>query len=232
MGLLKYTLCLIAFTIGLFIHATFTVIFLAGTLFKFLVFSINEHWGSSKFIKEFCIVMIYGVFGLVIFYFHPYSEIAQMMKLHNGSLGFSGLAGKSNLESSGYILIISTFCYSLFFLIKYVNNKATCLREQTHLDLNCYLFGASLVCALQLFLLHLDVVSYYVVKKNFFVMGTFFLMALSTICEIRVSKIRPSIGQSSLMFSKKKHHFLLPIRCGNVDDVFVRNRMKTPCLSK
>lgn len=207
-----YCVCSVLFYVGLLFHATFSIIFLASTCVYFLYQNILFGSGSLLAVKKWLPVIIYGMVGCAVFATHPYSSGADLMRTHNGALGFSGFASGSSIELPGVILLF----VALFFSALGIWLSPKIKSENTHLSkvygfVNCVLLGAVGIAIIQYLLMKISFVSPYIVKKNYFTIATFLALSLCILIEVFLMRFAPSIRKLSIKVAIQKEVFLLPL---------------------
>jgi len=185
---------LIGFYVGLFLHASFALIYFAGSCFYFAFYELiatEERKGLmwSRILS----ILSYGVAGALIFLAHPYTKFANEMKLHNGHLAFSYLNTiPTTLSSYSTFLIISTFLLAgLIILIYSFAPKLRKILTPNLILLSTFLLGATCIAILQLLLFYYGEVSPYVVKKNLFGIFTFSIIIVGILSETIVINFLP-----------------------------------------
>ena len=203
-----YILSLFIFALGLFIHASFSIIFFVTNclIIFYSKFNTYSNYVSKDFIYKNIPLLVYGVLGLIIFYFHPFSDGSGLMRKHNGMLGFSGLSkGGADIAIGGYLLIAISIIISTYNLYSYrVHHEFKAINA--YILVNLILLGSSLVSALMILLYWSDVISAYIVKKNFFTVVTFLLVSIS----ITIGNLK-FINKFTLFKLNFDKHYFLPL---------------------
>jgi hypothetical protein len=176
---------IIGFYVGLYLHATFALIYFAGSFFYYvfneLIFAEKNGFIRSRILS----ILGYGIAGGLAFLTHPYTKFANEMKLHNGSLAFSYLTTSPiDLSFYGAFFIVLMFLLSGTIILFYIFTPKfrTVLPPNLILVAN-YLLGATCIAFLQFLLLKYGQVSPYVVKKNFFALFTFSIIIIAIFSE-------------------------------------------------
>lgn len=176
---------LIVFYVGLYLHATFALIYLAGSCFYFIFNDLPSTKGNTLIRSRILSILGYGVTGGLIFLTHPYTKFANEFKLHDGHLAFSYFTTSPiNLSSYGTLFIISAFLISGLILLFY--STAPKFRKALSPNLiliATFLLGATCIAILQLLLFYYGETSPYVVKKNLFGIFTFFIIIVAILFE-------------------------------------------------
>ena len=182
-------LSLLAFYFGLYLHASFALIYLSGSCLHFLYFYVLTI-DSSK-IKKLLLLFAYGLCGVLAFVCHPYTKFANEMKLHNGSLYFTYFTNTpTDLSREGvWFIFVVLLTSSLIFLICLLNKNIRSKSPRSLIHINLFLLGAACITAAQLILLEGGIVAPYVVKKNFFVLFTFSVLIMSMLLAAGVKGI-------------------------------------------
>lgn len=206
-----YLVCLVGFSVGLFTHATFSLFFFSGLIFHLFVEAFLIHKLKLSNIHSYLPIFFLGIAGLVIFTIHPYFDIAYKMKMHEGALGFTGLTNAGKITSSGYLFIAISLSLPIFLIGQSVIQGSTNDAKQRLLRfVCCILFGGAVICVIQFFFHKTGHISSYVVKKNFFGIGTFLLMAIAVRAEIFCATHFNAVQKKFHAWSVKKQSLLLP----------------------
>lgn len=206
-----YAIGLVGFLVGLFIHATFSLIFFSGLVFYLFVESLLIHKLKFSTIQNYVPIFFLGVAGVVIFTIHPYFDIAYKMKMHEGALGFTGLTNGNVITIPGYLFMALSLLLPIFLITQSVIQGSTDETRQRLLRfVCCILFGGAVICVTQLLLHKTGHVSSYVVKKNFYGMGTFLLIAIAIRLEIFCATHFNRFQTRSYSWSVEKQSLLLP----------------------
>lgn len=173
------------FAIALCIHPSMAVVyFLYCLLFEFI-------YGSKLINKKFTFanyknIFVFSLLGLGLFKLHYYTQFSQAIKNHNGSLGFAGLKiGALELNLNAYLLVLFGIIFSLNFIYKKFKLNDAGKKFGLSDVISLITLSYTVIIILQLFLFNLDLVSAYVVKKNFFGLFTFLMI----ICFMSFEKI-------------------------------------------
>lgn len=196
---------------GLFFHATFSIIFLSATCVYFLYSKIVFQKSDWKALTSYVPIFLYGLAGVFIFITHPYSSGADQMRMHNGALGFSGLADGVTIFWPGYLMLIAALTYSIVALAYTARfgSSGSSIHRLNGL-VNCILLGAVAITLVQLVLMHLSIVSPYIVKKNFFTIGTVFCLAGAIGAEFLFRSVAPEMRASLKNAIRQKEFLFLP----------------------
>ena len=178
----KYVYALLIFTGALFIHPSMAVVYF--TFFTINLSLIYKNKILNKDLMILCGIILFIFLGAFIFKYHPYTQFSQDIKNHNGSLGFSRLNIDPLMMSvNAYVLILISIVYSFFYIIKHISKENIIITNDIKTYINLIFISFTIISSIQLILFHFNIVSAYVVKKNFFGLFT----SLSLIISIWIS---------------------------------------------
>ena len=167
---------LVTFAIALCIHPSMAVVYFTYCiLFDFIY--------GSKLVKEkvnfenYKKIILCALLGLILFKTHYYTQFSQAIKNHNGSLGFAGLRiGPLELNLNAYILIVIGIIFSTYFIYKQFKRHSIDKKFDIRDAFSLIVLSYTVIILLQLILFNLELVSAYVIKKNFFGLFTFLMI--------------------------------------------------------
>ena len=176
---------IIVFYIGLYLHATFALIYFAGSCFYFLFNGLIAAKENRSIRPRILSIFGYGLAGSFLFLIHPYTKFASELKLHNGHLAFSYLTTSPiDLPFYGALFIVLTFFLSVSIILFYIFTKKFKKALSPNLILiSIFLLGAACIATLQFLLFKYGEASPYVVKKNFFALFTFSIIIIAIFAE-------------------------------------------------
>ena len=174
----RILISLLGFYFGLYLHASFALCYLSGSFFYFIYLECQLQSGNNFIFHKFIKNGLYGLFGALLFFTNHYTKFANALKMHNGSLGFTGFSvGAEDIALFSYVFLAICFILSVLNIYFYGFIEKFQLKYNHNLILiSCFLMGFSLITCLQMIMLHMNLVSPYVVKKNLFGVFTFFIM--------------------------------------------------------
>lgn len=176
---------LIGFYVGLYIHASFAVIYFAGSCFYFIFNEFIAAKGNGFVRSRILSIFGYGLVGVLFFLTHPYTKFANEMKLHNGHLAFSYFtSGPTDLSFFGaFFIVLMLFLSGIIISFYIFAPKFRKILSPNLTLVAIFLLGATCIAALQFLLFELGEASPYVVKKNFFALFTFSLIIIAILAE-------------------------------------------------
>jgi len=200
----RIMLSLVGFYLGMHIHASFALGYFAGSFFYFIFLECMGGINHKLAIKNFLLIGVYGAVGSILFFSDFYTQFANAIRKHNGSLGFSGFSqGAENIAALTYVLIFGCIILTIAGLCSYRFNRDFRARFNTNYILvNSFLLGISVIAAAQVLLLHFGEVSPYVVKKNLFGIFTFFLILVVIYVSVYAQQAFPKLQSSRINQSK------------------------------
>jgi len=172
----KLLLSLLGYYIALKIHATVSLCYFSGSVIYFLSWSYDHRFGKITPIRNYFYIALYWVTGTFIFLTDYYTLFANSLRLHNGSLGFKYFSdGPDDIALFTYVFVSICFVVSAAIIWLSLTKKIEGHARPILILINSYLLGFCSIASLQIVMLNLNFVSPYVVKKNLFVIFTFFL---------------------------------------------------------
>ena len=172
----------------LFVHATPASVFAAAVIIRFIL-GINLN--SSERYKEISLIFLVAIIFGSLFYFHPYTKFSGDMRLHNGYILFDLLTnGPGDISRFGSIYIIINTLIATALLFGLVVKG--CNRDKNIDMLYSLYIGASLLTFLYYTMYKLGLVSPYIPKKNFFILGTVSYLLISVASARLIRNILPN----------------------------------------
>lgn len=159
----------------LFVHATPASIFAATVIIKF-VLQINLK--SKENYKDILLISLIAFVFALLFYFHPYTKFSGEMRLHNGYILFDLLTnGPDDISRYGVLYIILNLLIAIVLLVGWLTNK---IKRDKNIEVMYSLYiGISMLTFLYFLMFKIGLVSPYIPKKNFFILGTVSYLLIS-----------------------------------------------------
>ena len=182
----RIILSLAAFYLGMHIHALFALAFFAGSFFYYIFLEYIDG-SNNKLLRKNCLLIgLYSVLGSGLFFSSYYTQFANIIRKHNGSIYFTGFSNNAeDITLLSYVFIFICIFMSIAGLALYRFHHTFRSKFKANFVLiNSFLLGISVLAAAQLLLLYFGEVTPYVVKKYLF--GTFTLFLTLVVIYISV----------------------------------------------
>jgi hypothetical protein len=208
----RIILSLVGFYVGMHIHALFALVFFAGSFFYFTFLEYVDGINNKLSKKNYLLIGLYAVIGSAIFFTDFYTQFANIIRKHNGSLAFSGFShGPEDVTLLSYVFIFVCLFMTIAGLALYRFHRIFRSKFKANFVLvNSFLLGVSVLAATQSVLLYFGEVSPYVVKKYLFGAFTLFLILVVIYISVYAQQVFQKLNSSAINQSKVLAVILAP----------------------
>ena len=194
------------------IHALFALAFFAGSFFYFIFLENIDGNNKKLFRKNHLLIGLYALLGSGLFFLSYYTQFANAIRKHNGSLHFAGFSNNAeDITLLSYLFIFICIFMTIAGLALYRFHRTFRSKfKENFVLVNSFLLGISVLAAAQIVLLYFGEVTPYVVKKYLFGAFTLFLILVVIYISVYAQQAFQKINSSQINQSKVLAVILTP----------------------